>query len=359
MVKSTQVNITPHNIFVIKLRHHGDMILTTPVINSLHERYPNASIDVLLYKETRPILEAHPAIRCLHVIDRTWKQEGHWRKLRYECALLASVRASCYDVVVNLADQWRSALITLFSGASLRIGFAFDKRKSIFWRLCHNYLVPTDNHRHLHTVEQNMTALAPFGISPNVARPSMHFSETDAQKVDILLLKQRVTSNFIIFHPTARWEFKCWEDEKVATTIDQLAHTGRKVILTSAPERYELEMIARIQSLCTTPNLISLAGQLSLPQLAALIIRARLFMGVDSAPMHMSAALGIPCIALLGPTKLQFWRPWGGEDNRVIWAGDYGPLPDPDSIDTNTRQRYLSAIPVKDVVEIAKKVLND
>ena len=74
MASLTPANISPKNILLIKLRHHGDMLLTTPAINALRQRYPQASIDVLLYQETRPMLEAHPAIRHLHVIDRKWKQ---------------------------------------------------------------------------------------------------------------------------------------------------------------------------------------------------------------------------------------------------------------------------------------------
>ncbi|MEZ3501040.1 putative lipopolysaccharide heptosyltransferase III [Pantoea sp. KPR_PJ] len=358
MANPTHADVTPHNILLIKLRHHGDMLLTTPVINALRQRYPQASIDVLLYKETRPMLEAHPAIRQLHVIDRKWKQEGSWRKLRHERDLIAAVRASRYDLVINLADQWRSALITLFSGAPLRIGFAFTKRDNLFWRLCHNCLVPTSHHGQLHTVEQNMMALTPLGISPAGARASMHFSDADGQKVDALLAEQDVSAPFIVFQPTSRWNFKCWEEEKVAATIDQLAQAGRKVVLTAGPDKHELEMIARIVALCSTPDCVSLAGRLSLPQLAALIARASLFIGVDSAPMHMAAALDTPCLALFGPTKLQFWRPWG-DHNRVIWAGDYGPLPDPDAIDTNTRQRYLSAIPVEEVVNAARNFLHD
>jgi heptosyltransferase-3 len=72
----------------------------------------------------------------------------------------------------------------------------------------------------------------------------------------------------------------------------------------------------------------------------------------------MAAALETPCLALFGPTKLQHWRPWG-ENNRVMWAGDYGPLPSPDAIDTNTQQRYLSAIPVEDVVATARSFLHE
>ncbi|WP_343553431.1 putative lipopolysaccharide heptosyltransferase III [Pantoea sp.] len=346
------------NILLIKLRHHGDMLLTTPAINALRQRYPQANIDVLLYKETRPMLEAHPAIRQIHFIDRNWKKQGGWQKFRHEMALISAVRSSHYDVVINLADQWRSAIITGLSGAPVRIGFAFNKRDNAFWRWMHNQLVSTANHNQLHTVEQNMVALQPLGISAEGAKASMHFSLADQQKVQQVLADHAVNAPFIVLQPTSRWQFKCWEDEKVAQLIDALAADGRTVVLTAAPDQKELAMIANIQSLCQTPNVVSLAGQLSLPQLAALIDAAQLFIGVDSAPMHMAAALETPCIALFGPTKLQHWRPWG-DNNRVIWAGDYGPLPSPDAIDTKTDQRYLSAIPVEDVLAAARSFLHE
>ncbi len=358
MASPIPAHFTAKNILLIKLRHHGDMLLTTPAINALRQRYPQANIDVLLYKETRPMLEAHPAIRQLHIIDRNWKKEGGWRKFQHEMALLSAVRKCHYDVVINLADQWRSAIITAASGAPVRIGFAFNKRDNALWRYCHNQLVSTANHSRLHTVEQNMVALAPLGIGVEGAKASMHFSAADRQKVQAVLAQQQVPAHFIVVQPTSRWQFKCWEDEKVAQMIDALAVAGRPIVLTAAPDKKELAMIANIQSLCRSPNVISLAGQFSLPQLAALIDAAQLFIGVDSAPMHMAAALDTPCLALFGPTKLQHWRPWG-DNNRVIWAGDYAALPSPDKIDTQTEQRYLSAIPVEDVVAAARNFLHD
>jgi heptosyltransferase-3 len=222
----------------------------------------------------------------------------------------------------------------------------------------HNQLVSTDNHNQLHTVEQNMAALTPLGISAAGAKASMHFSAADQQTVQDVLAQHRVNSPFIVVQPTSRWLFKCWEDEKVAQLIDALTAEGRTVVLTAAPDQKELAMITQIQSLCRSTRVVSLAGQLSLPQLAALIDAAQLFIGVDSAPMHMAAALETPCLALFGPTKLQHWRPWG-DNNRVIWAGDYGSLPSPDAIDTNTQQRYLSAIPVEDVVAAARSFLHE
>ena len=90
--------------------------------------------------------------------------------------------------------------------------------------------------------------------------------------------------------------------------------------------------------------------------MAALIDHAKLFIGVDSVPMHMAAALHTPCVALFGPSKLTFWRPWQAT-GAVIWAGDFGELPDPDAIDTGTDERYLDLIPTDAVIAAARSTL--
>ncbi|MXP67939.1 putative lipopolysaccharide heptosyltransferase III [Pantoea sp. Aalb] len=358
MTSQIPTKFIPKNILLIKLRHHGDILLITPTINALRQHYPQANIDVLLYKETRPILESHPAISQLLMIDRNWKNESCWQKICHEAELVSTVRAYHYDLVINLADQWRSAVITGLSGAMVRIGFAFKKRDNMLWRWCHNQLVTTDKHHQLHTVEQNMSALTPLGFSIKNAKTSMHFSMADRQKVKSILELQQIKNSFIVVQPTSRWLFKCWDDEKFAQLIDILSNDGYTIMLTSSSEKKEMAMVAKIKSLCHSQNIISLAGQLSLPQLAALIDFSQLFIGVDSAPMHIAAALGTPCLALFGPTKLQQWWPWG-DNNKIIWAGHYAPLPLPDSIDTKTNQRYLSSIPVVDVVNAARSFLHE
>lgn len=357
-LQSTPV-FAPTNILLIKLRHHGDMLLTTPVIHALRQQYPQASIDVLLYKETLPMLQAHPEIRHLHFIDRNWKKEGSWQHIRHEVKLVRTVRQCRYDLVINLADQWRSAIITGLTGAKVRIGFDYRKRRNVIWRLAHTHLVSTENHSNLHTVEQNLVALTPLNFLAQEHPAAMHYSDADREKTLATLARYQQTARpYIVIQPTSRWIYKCWEDEKVAGLIDSLSSDGVDIVLTAAPDKKEQAMIDNILSLCQNRRVISLAGMLSLPQLAALIDHAELFIGVDSAPMHMAAALNTPCIALFGPTKLKQWRPWG-ENNKVIWAGDYAPLPSPDSIDTKTVTRYLSAIPLEDVVKAARNYLDE
>lgn len=355
MMMNNILNTPKLRILLIKLRHHGDMLLTTPVIDSLRQKWPDAQIDVLLYEETREMLGAHHAIGTIYGIDRKWKQLGTLKHLQKEWQLLRALRGQHYHLVINLADQWRSAIVTLFTGAPVRLGFAFNKRNNAFWRICHSELVSVENHRTQHTVEQNLSILSPLPVTPQSA-VTMSYTVDDWHQAQQKLVQNGVGDNYIVIQPTSRWFYKCWDEAKMAQTIAALQQDGHTVVLTAGPDKKELAMIDRILADSPQTGVVSLAGQLTLRQLASVIDHARLFIGVDSVPMHMAAALQTPCIALFGPSKLTFWSPWQVK-GEVIWAGDYGPLPDPDAIDTRTQERYLDAIPVEDVVAAARRYL--
>lgn len=346
----------PRRILIIKLRHHGDMLLTTPVISTLKQHYPQAEIDMLMYLETRDMLASEPKLSHLFTIDRTWKKQGTLSHLRHESNLIKQLTARKYDLVVNLADQWRSALVAKLTGAPVRLAFDLPKRKGKLWKFCHTHLVNVADHNSLHTVEQNLSILAPLHLDSVDARVTMSYSPEDASRVEQVLDQQNVTGQFVVIQPTSRWFFKCWTDEKMAETITALRAQGKSIILTSGPAENELKMIDRILALCPKEGVVSLAGQLTLRQLAALIDKASLFIGVDSVPMHMAAALQTPLIALFGPSKRVFWSPWQA-NGEVIWAGDFCELPDPDDIDTHTSERYLDAIPAQTVIDAARKRL--
>lgn len=355
-MESLDLSLIPHQaprILVIKFRHHGDMLLTTPVIHSLKAAWPHAQIDVLLYEETRAMLNAHPDIHKIYAIDRTWKKQGVRYQLKQEWQLMSALRKRRYDIVVNLADQWRSAIITRFTGAAVRLGFDFPKRQGVLWKKCHTQLVSTSAHHSLHTVQQNLSLLAPLNLPTQRDDVGMHYTAADRQKV-----RQQVgEAGYVVVQPTSRWFFKCWSEDKFAAALQGLVDDGQKIVLTSGPDSKEIAMVnGIIERLSSRDNVISLAGQLTLTELAALIDDAGLFIGVDSVPMHMAAALHTPTIALFGPSKLVFWRPWQVQ-GEVIWAGDYTTLPDPDSIDTKTGERYLDAIPPDVVLTAARRLL--
>ena len=343
-------------ILLIKLRHHGDMLLTTPVINTLRQNYPDAQIDVLLYQETLDMLASNPSLSQIFVIDRQWKKQGIKAHLGHELKLIRQLKAQHYDLVINLADQWRSALLTKLTGARIRLGFDFPKRRGFLWRHCHTQLVSVAAHAHQHTVEQNLSLLQPLGLPSVSQQVTMSYSPQDWQTSQQLLQQKGITGSYIVVQPTSRWFFKCWSEEKMAATISALQADGHQLVITSGPDAKEQQMVTRILEQCPPHKVVSLAGQLTLRQLAALIDHATLFIGVDSVPMHMAAALQTPCIALFGPSKLVFWRPWQAT-GQVILAGDYGTLPDPDAINTGTDERYLDLIPTDVVIAAARSTL--
>ncbi|MET6306402.1 putative lipopolysaccharide heptosyltransferase III [Klebsiella pneumoniae] len=309
--------LNPARILVIKLRHHGDMLLITPLIHALKQQYPAASVDVLLYEETRDMLAANPDIHHIYGLDRRWKKQGKRYQLKMQWQLIQTLRQQRYDMVLNLAS--------------------------------------TQQHNQLHTVQQNLSILAPLGLQLNEAPARMGYSEAD-WAASRALLPEDFREHYIVIQPTSRWFFKCWREDRMSALINALSAEGYAVVLTSGPDAREKKMVDTIIAGCPQARLHSLAGQLTLRQLAAVIDHARLFIGVDSVPMHMAAALGTPLVALFGPSKLTFWRPWQAK-GEVIWAGDFGPLPDPDAINTNTDERYLDLIPTDAVIAAAKKVL--
>lgn len=119
----------------------------------------------------------------------------------------------------------------------------------------------------------------------------------------------------------------------------------------------EIERLARVQMEVETSKLVNVGGKMSLPLLAALLKLSKFYVGVDSAPMHMAAALKVPQVALFGPSWVQEWRPWSDKAT-VIYAGDFGPLPHPDSINTDDTTRLLAAIPTEVVIQAVDRLMD-
>jgi len=113
--------------------------------------------------------------------------------------------------------------------------------------------------------------------------------------------------------------FKCWEDDRMAKMIDYLQQDkGVKVIITGAPVKKELYRIDKILELCET-NPVNLSGKLTLKHLACLSSKAKLFFGVDTAPMHMAAATNTPVVALFGASFPVIWGPWNNISDKKLF----------------------------------------
>jgi heptosyltransferase-3 len=286
---------------VIKLRHHGDVLLAAPVLSAL--RAQGIEVDALVYDDTAPMLEGHPALAQLHVVGRAWKAQGFLSRLSEEKKLFGALKARRYGLLVHLSEQPRGAWLARTLGARYSVAPRMPDRGA-FWAKSFTHLYPIAPRRH--QVEVNLDALRRIGLQPDLAVRKVQFVPgMEAEKK----IAGAVPQPYIHFHPASRWRFKCWPAEKNAELIDRLAADGMKVVITAAPAEEELALVNDILK-GTKATVLNLAGQLSIKELGALTARARLFFGVDSMPMHLACAMGTPTVALFGPSGEAEWGPW-------------------------------------------------
>ena len=300
-----------HRVLVVKLRHHGDVLLTSPVFTVLKNRAPHLEIDALVYRGTEDMLTGHPAIRQVYTIDRGWKKQGPVTQLREEIRLLRELRARHYDLLIHLTESSRGAWLAHLLGPEFSVVRDYAPRRGKTWHAAfsHRYRVPA---KPRHTVEIHLDALRRLGLQPRLdERRLVLYAGNEAENSvrDLLRTHNLMPGGYIHFHPTSRWLFKCWDADKCADLINRLHDEGLRVVLTAAPDETERQYVGRILPKLRQPT-VDLTGRLSLKQLAALTAQAKCFVGVDSVPMHIAAAMQTPVVALFGPSGDLEWGPW-------------------------------------------------
>ena len=294
-------------VLVVKLAHLGDVLLVSPVLSVLKARAPRAEVDALVYADTAAMLEGHPALSQLFTLGRGNKLSG----LASEITLLKKLRGRHYDLVVALSDKPRIAWLARISGARYAVTPARSDRPG-FWQrsFTHFYSLPRGNTRH--TVEVHLDALRRLGlrVEPGEKPIVMVPGRAAEQRAEELMAKHGLQpKGFVQMHPASRWLFKCWPAARVAELIDILHSRGERVVLTGAGDGNEAAYMDEVRKRLRQP-VVDLAGQLDLKALAALTARARLFIGVDSAPLHIASAMRTPAVALFGPSGDVEWGPW-------------------------------------------------
>lgn len=344
-------------VLLIKLRHHGDVLLTSPVFAVLKKHAPHLSLDALVYQDTAPMLAGHPDVDEIHCIDRAWKKAGGLTQLRHEWALLRRLRRRHYDLIIHLSEHPRGAWVARLSGARYALARTLPAR-SRWWRKSFTHFFPWARGNTRHTVEIHLDALRRLGLQPAFDERRLIFVPgADAQAhIDALLKAEGLAEKkFIHVHPTSRWLFKCWTEEKMTALIAQLQTQGHAIVVSCAPDAQELAMLSRIvQSLAVPP--LNLGGKLSLKQLGALSARARLFIGVDSAPMHIASAMQTPVLALFGPSGDKEWGPWMVKHEIITSEHSCRPCGQ-DGCGGGKISECLTSLPVERVLQAATRLL--
>ena len=296
-------------ILIIKFRNIGDVLLSTPLIKNLKLNYPDASIDFALNKETKDMIEDNPDINEVLIYDRKkLKSLPIFKRALEEWKFLKKIKNKNYDIVINLTEGDRGAFYAFVSKASKKVGI--PPKKGIFKKV---YTHPLPKPWQKHMVEASLDPIEALGLK--IFEKKLYvFSNEEVKDY----------KDFVHIHPVSRWLFKCVKDETIAKIIDFLElDLKQRVILTAAPEKKELNKIKSILSLCKSSP-INLSGKLSLKETISLNKKAKLFIGVDTAIMHIAAANSIPTIAFFGPSSAKNWGPWDNDEQKNSYLKDKG-----------------------------------
>jgi heptosyltransferase-3 len=298
-------------VLIVKFRNLGDVLLTTPVLTVLKRELQSGSrVDVLVYDDCKPILLENRDVTNIYTVQR--KKPGLVKSIARDINQWLKLRAHNYDLVINLTEGDRGALVSLFSGAKYRVGLEHKNSSNSWWkRQAYTHLYRTDLGKRP-AVEQGLDALRRIGfnIKYQTEAATLNISKIEREQA-VSNLKQAnwKGKKYVVFHPTSRWLFKCITPQQSAEIMHSLIEYGFEIVMTAGPDRRENLMINNILSEYSG-DVVNLADKLSLRELAAVIKNATIIVGADSVPIHMAAALNTPSLVWFGPSNEKVWGPW-------------------------------------------------
>lgn len=285
------------NILLLQLKRIGDLILTTPAIAAVREKFPQAKVSLVVSAGARELL---PAISG---IDHSFIARG---KIS-DAASWFTVARRKYDYCVDFTRNDRSAFLTMLSGAKKRITADHPKQRAKIRSLSYNLLV--DNPiGSIHTVDYHLALLEPLGIREASRKLRLDLPAAALRNARQTLTEAGVRGEFLLLHPGSARAEKFWETERWAALIAFAAEQKLACVLTGGSSTLEQTHLREIKKRAHHP-VVDLSGKIDLLTLAAVIQSARLLVTVDSAPVHLAAATETPQVVLFGPTNPLHWRP--------------------------------------------------
>lgn len=311
-------------ILFTKLRHIGDNLLITPIVVATRRKFPDAEIWVAVRRGTEGILAGCPEIDRILTTARPEERRRTWRDFGGDLGTLATIARTRFDYAFELGDNDRGRTLVAVSRAPVRATHLSDLGLGLFWKSRFTRIVETDRSR-LHQVEMDyMTPQLVLGLEPEP--PPLRFDPSATCP-----WSESVTpGNFAILHAATRWESKSWPTDRWRETLKRLLEFTPEVIVSCGPSAKE---VREARALCEGfgNRVRTTAGAASWSQLAWLLERARYYVGVDTAAMHLAAAMQCPAAVLFGKTIPGQFAPWKSPHVMVAPAGRKvgEPLEDP------------------------------
>jgi len=340
-----------NKILIVRTDRIGDVVLSTPVIESIRAAYPQAWLAFMIRPYAADILADNPCLNEVIIYDKHHKHKSWYASFKFAQEL----KCMHFDVAIILHPSNRVHIITYLAGIPQRIGY--DKNFGFLL----TEKIKDEKFRGLkHEVEYNFDLLKILGINSESKKTHIEVSKRDTDVVKNLLLNKGIEENdkFIVMHPAASCSSKIWLKENFIKVAKQLLKDIKtKIVLICSDEHLNIcqEIYKELPS-----QAVIIINDLELKQLAALFKKAELLISNDSGPVHIAVAVGCPVVDIFGRSQPGLSpKRWGPLDEKSIVL--HKPENCHPCLAHNCKRNYkcLKNIEVKDVVNAAEKLFKN
>lgn len=306
-----------NKILLIRLRRIGDITMTTPALRVLRKSFPDAHLSYVVEQPYQNLVEGNPDLDQVYVVPKKQKTKDFLQFCR-------DLRKNKYDVVLDFHGGPRASWMTFLTKARLKIGYKIKYRHFIY-----DISLPrSPKNGYYHSVENHLNLVKALGVSvataPDLFLPSAN--EAEIRKISKFIDDQGLAdSRRVILHIVAGNQFRNWGEDNIIklTTLLSRLPTVKTILIGAEEDKGAAKTILERGP----SGLLSLVGQLNLRELRELILKASLFVGPDSGPMHIAASTSTPIIAYFGPNLPAYNSPWKSEFLVVEKKLDCRPCP--------------------------------
>jgi heptosyltransferase-3 len=337
-------------ILLIKPKHVGDSLILTPTITAIKQGYPDAEIWVMVRRGCEGILEGCPDIAQILTLTGVEKSDRSTGDLWRQVKVLLRLWSVKFDYVFELGDGHRARLFAMLSRAKRR--YSVKTSSPLTWLERRRFTVSSFDWQTCHRVEKDFNSVAEFLPLPRPI-PALRFEREFAQSwkpgeglTDFCVMQIGKRQS------VSRWHRQGWEE-----VGRHLLERFSTVVILSGPADYEIEEATWLKERLGARVLCTL-GKAAWPQVAGLLYRARLYVGLDTAAMHLAAACRCPVVALFGPSNEDHWHPWQAP-YRIVTSRGYVRAEDAVERDGRVKKRAMNEIEPRDVVAACETLLSE
>lgn len=298
----------PKKILIVKLSSIGDVLHTIPCLMALRKNFPNAQIDWIVEELSFNLIEGHPALNNIYKIPKKRWRANFFNLFQNEISpFIKEIRSQKYDVAIDFQGLTKSGLIAYLSGAKTRIGFGDKDGREINKIFTNKKVYLPQN---LHIVEKNLYLLTALGINEKNPEFKIPITDEDRKFINDWMNSEKLEKGFIILNPGAGWITKRLPPERfIELAIKIKNELNKEIVLTWGPG--EEELVKNMQEeINKKAGKIYIPPRTTLRQYCALAEQSIAFIGGDTGPMHLAAAMKVPIVSFFGASDAKRNQPY-------------------------------------------------